>query len=183
MERKRNKSNRSIILGSFVLGAIGLMMLVWFFPSEYFVILFLFVITLILTFLAAFLDPKCKKWVRYSYYAIAAIFLIQSIIGLIMTEERLNVARYCLYYGVIEVLLGGLGIFEGIILLEEKNWMGLLFIALGIGEIILGGMMCRERETTLRSHLTLISLVKLFEGIIKFGNEFVEEKIENQVKQ
>ena len=165
------------MFSTFVLASLALVLFSLFFSSDFHLVAIAFLLVSIVTLISTFLDPHIYRQLRIIFYVIGGGLLAASIAGFILTELNISVEAYCIVYAIMEIISGGVKVFEGIIILKEKNKMGILFIIDGLIEVALGTQMAIEKEEGLRIHLYLIASDKLYEGIIKLINAFVEDKM------
>lgn len=176
MSWRKKLLSRYLTFGAFILSAIGLILLAIFNATDFTVISLLMLITALVTVISTFLDEHIQPKLRMTFYMLGMVMVIISFVGFAISEEVLSVNTYCIFYGVIEAISGGVKVYEGIVIIKEKNKMGYLFVIDGLIEMVLGILMIIERQEGLRTHLILIAADKVYEGSIKLINTYVEDK-------
>lgn len=174
---KLRKYHRYIVLVSFLIGAILLFIFSQTFKSRHNLVTAVFLTISIVTFIGTIFDHKVMRYIRFLLLGTSIAFLVMSFVGLTLKETRLEVELYCLILGIFDIVKGLIKIGEAIYVLKDKNKMGYLFLLDAAVEILLGVLMCIELEETLRTHVILIGINILYEGVMKFINEFVEDKL------
>ena len=173
---RRNKFFRYFIFAAFLLVSAALVLLSTLFPSDFHLLALTFLLVSIVTIVSTFLDAHIAKQLRILFYILGGILLASSIVGFILTELNLSVDAYCTVYALMEIISGVVKVYEGITIVREKNKMGFFFIIDGLIEIALGILMTIEKQEGLRTHVYLVAADKVYEGAIKFINEFIEDK-------
>ena len=173
------KNIKYIIFVIFLLGGTALILLSNFFPNEYHLVSLLSLIMGIITISTALLDLHLDKRVKILTIIVGLLFAINPLIGLILKEETYSIETYCMVFAIIEICNGIMEMSEALLLLKEKNNMWVAFLIDAFIEIILGMLMIRERDETLRTHVILIGMDLYFEGFIKFINKILEERNEH----
>ena len=174
---EKSKRNRYFIIIIFYLAAISLILISALVKDASHFIEILFFSLAGLTIVGTLLDSRIDKKLRIGLLSIGGFFLVGGILCLILKNPGyVNVSTLCIIFGVLEILSGLIKVVETIMLAKEHNFMAHLFTVEVVFEITLGILMIIERESGIRLHLNLIAAEKLYEGTIKFFNEFVEER-------
>ena len=94
-----------------------------------------------------------------------------------MANITLEIALYCVFLGSLDLFKGIVKLIEAGMMQKERNKMCYLFFVDSLVEIVLGVLMIIELNATIRTHVVLIGIDIVYEGIIKFINEYVEAKL------
>ncbi len=129
-----------------------------------------------LTFIGTILDPHCEKETRIALHILSGASLLFCIFGMMIHEDVLSLDTYCLIFGIYGIVKGVVKTYEAINIFREKNKMAFLFLIDSLFEIVIGILMVIELSASLRTHMILIGGDAIYEGIIKFINEILEEK-------
>ena len=130
-----------------------------------------------ITFIGTVMDHHCKNAIRITLHAISVFAIVLCVVGCMVTEEKFSLDIYALIFGIYGIAKGIIKTVETSFKFAEKNKMAWLFLADSIFEIVIGILMCIEMSEAIRVHLILIGGDAVYEGAIKFINEFVEQKI------
>ena len=129
-----------------------------------------------LTFIGTILDPHCEKETRVALHILSGVSLLFCIFGVMIKKDWFTLDRYCILFGVFGIVKGLVKTYEAINIFKEKNKMAFLFLVDSLFEIAIGILMLIELAESLRLHMILVGGDAIYEGIIKFVNEFIEEK-------
>ena len=129
-----------------------------------------------ITFIGTILDPRCKNYIRAALHVTSFIFLICCVLGMMVQKDWFTLDRYCVLFGILGIIKGSVKLVESLYIFKDKNKMAFLFLADSLFEIVIGVLMCIEVSEALRMHVILIGGDAIYEGIIKFINEYFEEK-------
>ena len=174
------KRNRIIVLLVFLIVGIALIPASQLIKDEHILAATTFFSIAVATLVGSILDSKSNPFIRYSLIGIAIAYLALGFVGLFSNKEVLEIAIYCMILGIADIIKGLVKTIEAFIMLKEKNKMCILFFIDSIVEITIGILMCIEVNEALKLHVILISVDMMFEGIIKFANEYVEERMEQK---
>ncbi len=170
------KQNKFISLGISLSAAVALLFLGLYFKNNYFLISILLGIVAITVFANTFLDDFMEVQMRGLFYALALLFVIGSLVGVMLNEQVMSVDVYSLVFGGLEIVSGILKSFEAVMTLIKKRKIGIFMLIDGVAEIVMGILMLIEKEEALRLHVNLIVGEKVYEGAVKTVNAFLEEK-------
>ena len=129
-----------------------------------------------LTFIGTILDPHCEKETRIALHVLSGVSLLFCIFGMMISGDKLSLDTYCLMFGVYGIVKGAVKTYEAINIFREKNKLAFLFLIDSLFEIVIGILMVIELSSSLRLHMILVGGDAIYEGIIKFVNEILEEK-------
>lgn len=174
------KRNRIIVLIVFLVFGIALLPDSQLIKSEHSLTAMTFFSIAFVTLIGAVLDSKVNKVIRFSLIGLSLVYMALGFVGQFTDEYALEITVYCLILGIADIVKSLVKIIEASIMLKEKNKMCILFFIDSLIELTLGILMCVEFNEALRLHVILISMDMIFEGIIKFINEYVEERMEKK---
>lgn len=177
---QKNNIYRYINFAGFLISAALFIYFAIEFASDFHLVAIAFLVTSLVTLESTFFDYHIEKKFRITFYVLGILLLIISITGFILTETRISVDAYCIVYAVMEIGSGLVKVYEGSMIIKAKNKMGYFYVIDGIIEIVLGTLMAIEQQEGLRTHLIFIAADKIYEGLIKFINSFVEDKLEKK---
>ena len=129
-----------------------------------------------LTFIGTILDPHCEKETRVALHILSGAAIVFCMAGMMIRGEWFTVDKYCMLFGIYGIVKGLVKTYEAINIFKEKNKMEFLFLSDSLFEIAIGILMLVELSASLRLHVFLIGADAIYEGVIKFINEYIEEK-------
>ena len=170
------KQNKFISLGISLLAATGLLFLGLFFKDNFYLISILLGIVALTVFANTFLDDFMDMKIRRLFYALALLFVVGALVGVLLTNQVMSVDVYSIVFGGLEIVSGIVKSFESIMTLIKKRKIGIFMLIDGLAEIVMGILMLIEKEEALRLHVNLIVGEKIYEGVVKTINASLEEK-------
>ena len=173
----RKKIGKYIILVVFAIVGFALFVCSYAIENDRALVASTFFLTALTTFLGAYLDPRLNKFIRATFIAISFACLALGFFGIFMANITLEIALYCVFLGSLDLFKGIVKLVEAGMMQKERNKMCYLFFVDSLVEIVLGVLMIIELNATIRTHVVLIGIDIVYEGIIKFINEYVEAKL------
>ena len=175
-ERKISTRERITSLVTFIVGGTVLILLSSSFDDARSMLALTFGLLAALTFIGTILDPHCEKETRIALHILSGISIVFCVAGMMIRDEWFTVDRYCMLFGIYGIIKGLVKTYEAINIFKEKNKMAFLFLIDSLFEISIGILMLVELSASLRLHMFLIGADAIYEGVIKFINEIIEEK-------
>ena len=173
MKHNRDRITSLIV---FLVGGIVLVILSSTFDDARSQLALTFAILAALTFIGTILDPHCELETRIALHILSGMAIVLCVIGMTIPIEKFSIDLYCFLFGIYGIVKGVVKTYEAINIFREKNKMGFFFLADSLFEIVIGVLMIIEKSAALRLHVFMIGADAIYEGIIKFINEKVEEK-------
>ena len=163
-------------LVTFIVGGVVLILLSSTFDDARSMLALTFGLLAALTFIGTILDPHCELETRIALHFLSAVAIVLCVLGMMVRSEWFTVDRYCIFFGIYGIIKGVVKIYEAINIFKEKNKLAALFLADSLFEVAIGIIMIIELSSSLRLHVFLIGADAIYEGTIKFINEYLEEK-------
>ena len=168
--------DRITSLVTFIVGGVVLIVLSSSFATERDLLALTFGLLAALTFIGTILDPHCEKETRIALHILSVASIVFCILGMMISADWFTLDRYCILFGIYGIVKGLVKTYEAINIFKEKNKMAFLFLIDSLFEIAIGILMLVELSNSLRLHIFLVGADAIYEGIIKFINEYIEEK-------
>ena len=164
-----------VLIVAHILAGVSLMLLSIFLKEDshhYNLMIIAFFIFSILSLLACALDENNKLPMRIAYCVVGLTAMIFGLI-LIMAKDKISIIAACIMMGVLEIINSGVKTEEIIHRIRLKDWFGLLLMPSISAELVLGVILCIEKEPSIQLHLILIGVTLSYESVVLFAFEFI----------
>ncbi len=172
----KRRQDKYITFATFMIGATGLVLLSAFLPSDFYLVALVCLLVAMMTLISAYLDKDIRDSTRLSFFILGLLYFILSMVGFLINEINLPVPVYCVLLGSFDIVKGLGEIIEVVNKFKAKNYMAVAFLIDALIDVVLGILMCIEREETLRLHVNLIAADCYYEGVIRLTDEIIAQK-------